>query len=427
MKLSRNRLSHPSERRHPNWPAFGSMLFVLISGLLMYPSPSRADDDTIIRLREEIKVIEDRINDIEEGRRDVVAQLGENDRKRELRRRLIREMAARVKVSVKKVRAIEERIGDLDRQIADLDANLAVKQAELAPLRHDVGKRISFMYRRLHSNRLGILFGARGLNDLFQRKQYLQAIRRYDESQIKRLIESRNTVVKFRRAREKVYNELTLEQATRLSELERSRNLLDQQRAEERSLEREKADKSALLEQITGDSDLLMELLDERRRALNEIESEIKRIDRSARRMTPEYSSGIPFRELSGRLPWPVAGRKIAIPFGSIRHPDLGTVTINPGIDITAALGDPVSASAQGVVTRISYLRGFGNTVILSHGEGYYSVYSRLGIIMVKEGDIVETGRNIGMVGDTGSGEEFHFEIWANRKPQNPLKWLVNR
>ena len=104
------------------------------------------------------------------------------------------------------------------------------------------------------------------------------------------------------------------------------------------------------------------------------------------------------------------------------------TTINNTGIDIRVNEGDKVKAVFTGIVTMITYLSGFGNTIIIDHGGGYYSVYSHLDDILVELDDLVDTGDTIGLAGDSGSleGNKLHFALFANQKTENPQKWLRN-
>jgi murein DD-endopeptidase MepM/ murein hydrolase activator NlpD len=165
-------------------------------------------------------------------------------------------------------------------------------------------------------------------------------------------------------------------------------------------------------------------MLDERRQAIQEIENQISLLNLAPSIFSTKFEPTVPFNEQKGRLLPPLSRTVVSIPFGKNRHPKLGTVTINPGVDLKAVPGEAVFASAYGQVTRITYLRGFGNTVILDHSDGFYTVYSRLGSIIVQEGQVMEQGQTMGVVGNTGVEGDFHFEIWSSRKKQSPLKWL---
>jgi murein DD-endopeptidase MepM/ murein hydrolase activator NlpD len=80
-----------------------------------------------------------------------------------------------------------------------------------------------------------------------------------------------------------------------------------------------------------------------------------------------------PFVELKGKLPWPVEGEVISR-FGSRWNANQKTVTENTGIDISSSEGTEVRSVYDAIVTTVKYIRGYGNTVILDHGDGFYSL-----------------------------------------------------
>ncbi|MBA2653845.1 MAG: peptidoglycan DD-metalloendopeptidase family protein [Gammaproteobacteria bacterium] len=96
------------------------------------------------------------------------------------------------------------------------------------------------------------------------------------------------------------------------------------------------------------------------------------------------------------------------------------------GLDITGNLGDPVKAVAPGkVVYSGSGLRGYGNLVIIKHSENYLSAYAYNKKLLVKEGDVVKAGDEIGKMGQNNTGDVLlHFEIRRNGKPVNPQLYL---
>ena len=131
------------------------------------------------------------------------------------------------------------------------------------------------------------------------------------------------------------------------------------------------------------------------------------------------------FKKNKGKLPWPVKGSVIH-KFGKQRNQALKTTINYTGIDIKAATGSEVRAVFVGVVSMITYLSGYGNTVILDHGEGYYTVYSHLDEFFVEPDALIDSGEVIGLVGDSGSleGAKLHFAVFANQKTENPQHWL---
>lgn len=138
-------------------------------------------------------------------------------------------------------------------------------------------------------------------------------------------------------------------------------------------------------------------------------------------KQTRDYS----FANLRGRLPWPAPGDIISH-FGKHRHPTLNTITENLGIEIRAPLGTSVLCVDAGQVQTITWQRGRGNIIIISHDDGYYTVYTHLADIRVNLLDYVELGQVIGTVGDSGSldGPVLHFQIWKNTDNLDPEEWL---
>jgi len=124
---------------------------------------------------------------------------------------------------------------------------------------------------------------------------------------------------------------------------------------------------------------------------------------------------------LAGRtFRWPVTGT-VSSAFGerSGRRHD--------GVDILAPAGSEVRAAAQGeVVYAGNGMRGYGNAVVLDHGDGVRTLYGHLRTIRVKSADAVPAGAVIGTVGRTGNATAFHlhFELLVDGEPVDPLAYL---
>jgi murein hydrolase activator len=129
-----------------------------------------------------------------------------------------------------------------------------------------------------------------------------------------------------------------------------------------------------------------------------------------------------------GQLPWPAEGR-VVTGFGREAHPRFGTETVRSGIDIEAPEGAPIRAVATGTVAYRGWLKGYGNLLVLDHGDGYYTLYAHASQILVDEGDQVKGGELVGRVGETGSveGPRLHFEVRYQSRAEDPQLWLRRR
>jgi murein DD-endopeptidase MepM/ murein hydrolase activator NlpD len=116
---------------------------------------------------------------------------------------------------------------------------------------------------------------------------------------------------------------------------------------------------------------------------------------------------------------WPISGRINSLfgPRGSSFH---------DGVDIGAPQGTPIRAIEEGEVLYSDRLRGYGNIVILRHGDGFVSVYAHNETNRVREGQQVARGETIARVGSTGrvTGPHLHFEIRRHNKAQDPLHYM---
>ncbi|MDE5870726.1 MAG: peptidoglycan DD-metalloendopeptidase family protein [Muribaculaceae bacterium] len=146
------------------------------------------------------------------------------------------------------------------------------------------------------------------------------------------------------------------------------------------------------------------------------------------KKVIKETSGNVNFASLRGSLPRPVDGSwRITNPFGRHAMPELPEVEYdNPGIDAEVATGATVKSVCGGKVSGVYKLAGYGNVVIVNHGE-YYTVYGNLGSTNVSVGAQVGRGSALGTAGsdpDDPRRGSVHFEVWKGREKQNPSSWL---
>ena len=127
---------------------------------------------------------------------------------------------------------------------------------------------------------------------------------------------------------------------------------------------------------------------------------------------------------MKGKLDWPVNG-KIISKFGPTYNEKTKTWSENPGIDISAKSGTKIYPVMDGLITTITFLRGYGNIIIIDHGGDYYSVYGNLKNIAVTENEYVDESIKLAVIADKiESDSSLHFEVWGNSKQLNPEDWL---
>ncbi|MEM0942633.1 MAG: peptidoglycan DD-metalloendopeptidase family protein, partial [Pseudomonadota bacterium] len=133
-------------------------------------------------------------------------------------------------------------------------------------------------------------------------------------------------------------------------------------------------------------------------------------------------------RLAADRLPFgrPVRGARLTSGFGPRRDPFRGHTAMHSGIDWAAPRGTPIYATANGVVSFVGRMSGYGIVVKIKHAFGYETLYAHLSRARVDVGQHVERGDRIADMGNTGrsTGPHLHYEIRVNKEPVNPAKFI---
>lgn len=123
---------------------------------------------------------------------------------------------------------------------------------------------------------------------------------------------------------------------------------------------------------------------------------------------------------------WPVTGR-LMDGFGKRMDPFSGEGAMHTGVDITAPMGTPIKATADGIVMFANWNYGYGRCVIVDHGNGYQTLYGHMSHIDVIDGQEIRQGETVGLVGSSGrsTGTHVHYEVRVHSTPVNPYKFLI--
>src|SRR5262249_9459120 len=123
---------------------------------------------------------------------------------------------------------------------------------------------------------------------------------------------------------------------------------------------------------------------------------------------------------------WPARGW-VTSDFGQRLHPYTADRMIHAGMNIASGRGKPIYAPSNGMVVYAGPEGNYGNVVVLDHGYGVKTRYGHLAEVLVKTGDRVKRGVQLGSVGNTGrsTGPHLHYEVRVNGIPQNPRKFLL--
>ena len=189
-----------------------------------------------------------------------------------------------------------------------------------------------------------------------------------------------------------------------------------------RLLEKKTQKRKAILKDIKNKKNLISYSIIFLKQASKMLDKEIK-----ALKADESFNKKGAFSKLYGLLEMPVKGSIIS-KFGTRQNSNYNSFTFQSGIDIKVQKGAPVRAVFKGKLLYANWLKGYGNLMILNHGDNYYTLYAHVEKILKNKGDFVNTGEIIATAGDTGSIKGFclYFEIRHHGKPVNPIKWFKN-
>ncbi|MFZ4705186.1 MAG: M23 family metallopeptidase [Bacteroidales bacterium] len=121
--------------------------------------------------------------------------------------------------------------------------------------------------------------------------------------------------------------------------------------------------------------------------------------------------------------------RRVGSYFGYRTDPFYKVAKFHEGIDFTAPIGTRVHSTGDGMVIKVERTRGgYGNSILISHGFSYETLYAHLSKINVQRGQIIKRGQLIGLVGNTGksTAPHLHYEVHKGGRPINPINYFFN-
>jgi murein hydrolase activator len=384
---------------------------LLLLALTLAPSlHAQGDLEESKRRLEEIRTERDRLERQRERLQgqvhDVNDELSNLERQRESTQRIVNE--------------IERQIGGLASQLDRSSAELILAQDNLAERRAVLQRRLVDIYKRGTLHTFQVLLAAESFGDLLSRYKYLYLTSEQDRSLVMDVEKLRNRVVQQRNNILNVRGELDRRREEREAEFSKYSELASRRSRRLQSLQRSARSTERRLGELQRDESRLNGLLASLERS---------RRDEASRALRGGVSApgSITTADL-GKLDWPVEGT-IVYRFGRDTLPSGGIIRWN-GVGIAAPIGTRVKAVEAGKVRLVGQFGTYGLTIVLEHGNGYYSVYSHLESADVKLGGSVSKGSSIGSVGGQNSdyGPHLHFEIRGeNQIALDPATWLRRR
>jgi murein hydrolase activator len=371
------------------WSAASLLLLAVVAAFAQ--QADRASTEALaLRATERLRALQREADQLASQERTILNDLRRLEVERQIKIEDLRRVTAEADQVQSELTSTTERINELEQQ-------------DLAE-RPDVSARMVDMYKLGRARYLRLLLSTSDVRQLGRATRMVAALAELDRE---RLASHQRTLDSLKAAR----NELE-ERGRRLQAL--------------RS-EAERAD-AATASAARARSDLIRDI-DQRRDLNARLAGELQAAQEKLQLALRDLSNGggvaqlspLPLRPFRGSIDWPVVGslRRRFAP---------GLQGTSAGIEIAAVEGTPVHAIHEGTVAFADSFSGFGNLVILDHGDQVFSLYGDLLEIAVKRGSRVERGQPIGNVGSSPAGAVgLYFELRVDGRPVDPLEWLRER
>lgn len=301
----------------------------------------------------------------------------------------------------KELADIQIQIDELNEQKVDLEGQIATKQDELTVAKEEEAEqyaamcaRIQFMYENNNTSYMDALFSSGSMSDILNRSEYVSAMANYDYNMLEDLVQTR----------EQIANDEQLLQIDLNAVEELTEEVRQKEEAVNTLIDEKSAEISEYESQIDRQEKLIAQYDAEMQAAASRI-AELEALAAGSGNFVP-YSGGA--------LLWPCPSSYRITSYFGYRTPDGGYVNANhKGMDIGAPTGTPAVAAASGVVVIARYSNSAGNWVVISHGGGLYTIYMHASQLCVTEGQYVNAGDTILLVGSTGwsTGPHLHFGV----------------
>jgi septal ring factor EnvC (AmiA/AmiB activator) len=361
----------------------------------------RAQREELLRIRAERDALEQKMSGLQNTAHELTDEVRLLDKQHDATARM--------------VKSLDNQLVAITDEVQATTASMSSSEREAAMKRAVLQRRLIEIYKRGPLYSAEVLFSAQSVGQLVARYKYLHLLALRDKGLVYRLEELHNRIesqhIQLVRLQSSVIENRAdkAREAARLVELEtlQSRNLARVQQDAKRT-------KAKLAELEKSEARL--------NNFINAFEAERRKASGRAGSATLAPSS-IRTTDI-GRLDWPVNGAFL-YRFGRYVNPNNTTTRWN-GIGISAPVGTVVKSVSAGTVAYAGSMGTYGNTVILEHGGGDYSVYGSLNRIDVRKGTRVIKGQALGTVGvsDPALGSHLHFEIRRGGPAVDPAEWL---
>ena len=318
-----------------------------------------------------------------------------------------------IKNSESLIRAYNTKINLYNKQLKNLEEAVIRNNEKIDEIKESYKKRSISLYKNKDLKFSNYIFNSNSFSQMIYRLKYFNIISKINKESVQKIKTTQNFNKKKTGEITSLLKNVGESKKNRAKEINNLRDkknfqekLLNDIKKEEKDIKNEINKK---IQQVNALEKLRKKIIEDKKKFNEQQLASLKSITRD-------------IRQYKGKLNWPVDG-KIVKSFGPQWNPKLNTTLDNPGIDISARSTLPVKSVFDGYVSTITFILGYGTTVIIDHNNNYFTVFTHLENLLISEDTLVREGQNIGYVSNENI---IHFEIWGNNQKLDPQKWLKN-
>ena len=311
------------------------------------------------------------------------------------------------------IRAYNTKINLYNKQLKNLEEAVIRNNEKIDEIKESYKKRSISLYKNKDLKFSNYIFNSNSFSQMIYRLKYFNIISEINKESVQKIKTTQNFNKKKTGEITSLLKNVGESKKNRAKEINNLRDkknfqekLLNDIKKEEKDIKNEINKK---IQQVNALEKLRKKIIEDKKKFNEQQLASLKSITRD-------------IRQYKGKLNWPVDG-KIVKSFGPQWNPKLNTTLDNPGIDISARSTLPVKSVFDGYVSTITFILGYGTTVIIDHNNNYFTVFTHLENLLISEDTLVREGQNIGYVSNENI---IHFEIWGNNQKLDPQKWLKN-
>jgi murein hydrolase activator len=301
-----------------------------------------------------------------------------------------------------------------ESKIAVVEGEILSNKSAIEKMREWIKRKLRVLHRNGMNTEIVMLFqSAEDISHMMRAGKYLQLIAAYEHGLLKTYKGTLDTLIEKEKQLISLKNQLIVNR--------------EKVRKEETSLAEKKSQRQHLLASVKKEQSSHARMLREMEDSSRKLLDIIRESERAQKEKEDTFSAGN-FASFKGRLPWPADGR-IAIRYGSQKDPQFNTPIFRSGTYIESNKDAVARAVHAGKVVFAEWFKGYGQLVIVNHGDGYHTLYGSLSEIFTKVGDIIKGKQAVGRVGSSGivNSPGLYFELRFKGKPLDPIQWLRKR